>query len=365
MSKISIAVFVAAALVVGTAAGFYGPRLLNQAPPPAAPKVAAAPAPAAAKPVEVHATKVVLAAFPRGVAAVGSLRADESVTLRPEIAGRIVEIRFSEGQKVQKGQVLIRLDDSIARAELAQARANHTLAKSKFDRAIELQQKGFISKQARDEADNVMRVQEAAMDLAQARLDKSTLRAPFSGVIGLRDVSVGNYVQEGAEIVSIQAIDPLKVDFRIPELYMSDVKQGQSLEISLDAMPDKRYEGKVFAISPLVDEGGRAIVMRAQVNNRGGDLRPGMFARVRLLFGATQPSPAVQEAALVPQRDEQYVYVVRDNRAQQVRVEVGQRKDGMVEIMAGLKEGDMVVTAGHQKIRDGLAVTVMTPVASR
>jgi len=364
MSKSSIIVFVAAALIVGAAAGFYGPGLLNRTPPaPVAPKVAA-PAPVA-KPVEVHATKVVLAAFPRGVAAVGSLRADESVTIRPEIAGRIVEIRFTEGQRVQKGQVLIRLDDSITRAELAQVRANHTLAKSKFDRATELQQKGFISKQARDDADNVMRVQEAAMDLAQARLDKSTLRAPFAGVIGLRNISVGNYVQEGAEIVTIQAIDPLKVDFRIPELYMSDVRQGQTLEITLDAMPDKRYEGKVFAISPLIDEGGRAIVMRAQVNNRGGDLRPGMFARVRLLFGATQPSPAVQETALVPQRDEQYVFVVRDNRAQQVKVEIGQRRDGMVEVLAGLKEGDMVVTAGHQKIRDGLAVTVMNPVASR
>jgi membrane fusion protein (multidrug efflux system) len=365
MSKSSIVVFVAAALIVGAAAGFYGPGLLNRMQPaPVAPKVAAAPAPVA-KPVEVHATKVVLAAFPRGVAAVGSLRADESVTIRPEIAGRIVEIRFTEGQRVQKGQVLIRLDDSITRAELAQVRANHTLAKSKFDRATELQQKGFISKQARDDADNVMRVQEAAMDLAQARLDKSTLRAPFSGVIGLRNVSVGNYVQEGSEIVTIQAIDPLKVDFRIPELYMSDVRQGQTLEITLDAMPDKRYEGKVFAISPLIDEGGRAIVMRAQVNNRGGDLRPGMFARVRLLFGATQPSPTVQETALVPQRDEQYVFVVRDNRAQQVKVEIGQRRDGMVEVLAGLKEGDMVVTAGHQKIRDGLAVTVMNPVASR
>ena len=364
MSKSSIIVFVAAALIVGAAAGFYGPGLLNRTPPaPVDPKVAA-PAPVA-KPVEVHATKVVLAAFPRGVAAVGSLRADESVTIRPEIAGRIVEIRFTEGQRVQKGQVLIRLDDSITRAELAQVRANHTLAKSKFDRATELQQKGFISKQARDDADNVMRVQEAAMDLAQARLDKSTLRAPFAGVIGLRNISVGNYVQEGAEIVTIQAIDPLKVDFRIPELYMSDVRQGQTLEITLDAMPDKRYEGKVFAISPLIDEGGRAIVMRAQVNNRGGDLRPGMFARVRLLFGATQPSPAVQETALVPQRDEQYVFVVRDNRAQQVKVEIGQRRDGMVEVLAGLKEGDMVVTAGHQKIRDGLAVTVMNPVASR
>ena len=143
------------------------------------------------------------------------------------------------------------------------------------------------------------------------------------------------------------------------------MRQGQTLEITLDAMPDKRYEGKVFAISPLIDEGGRAIVMRAQVNNKGGELRPGMFARVRLLFGATQPSPAVQETALVPQRDEQYVFVVRDNRAQQVKVEIGQRRDGLVQVLAGLKEGDMVVTAGHQKIRDGLAVTVMNPVASR
>ncbi len=300
-------------------------------------------------------------AFPRGVDAVGSLRADESVVMRPEISGRIVDIRFKEGQQVRKGQVLVRLDDAILRAELAQARANHVLAKSKFDRAIELQQKGFISKQARDEADNVMRVQEAAMSLAQARLDKATLRAPFGGVIGLRDVSVGNYAEAGAELVAIQAIDPLKVDFRVPERYMQDVRAGQKLAVVLDAMPGKRFDGEVYAISPLVDEGGRSIVMRAQVSNRSGDLRPGMFARVRLQFDAERKGLAIDEAALVPQRDELTVFVVREGKAAQVRVETGQRRERMVEVLDGLRDDDLVVTAGQQRLRNGVPVTVRTP----
>ncbi len=293
----------------------------------------------------------------RGITAVGSLRSDESVTLRPEVAGRISQIPFTEGQRVQKGQVLIRLDDSVPRAEFEQARANFSLAKSNFDRSIELQQKGFISKQARDEADNAMKVQQAAMVLAQVRLDKSVIRAPFNGIVGLRNVSVGDYVAAGQDLVPIEAIDPLKVDFRVPELYLSQIRTGQALQITLDSVPDKIFNGVVFAISPLIDAGGRSIVMRAQIKN-AGQLRPGMFARVRLLLSETADVLVVPEAALAPAGDEQFVFRVSDGKAERVQVELGQRRDGVVEVVAGLNEGDTIVVAGIQKIRDGAAVTV-------
>ncbi len=366
MQKSSLVSAVVVALAVGAGAGYFSPRLFNGGAPAGAPG-AAAPDEAKAKgpqAVLVEVQKVARKPFERGITAVGSLRSYESVTLRPEVAGRISEIRFTEGQRVEKGHVLIRLDDSVPRAEFEQARANFTLAKSNYDRSIELQQKGFISKQAKDEADNAMKVQQAAMVLAQVRLDKNDIRAPFGGVIGLRNVSVGDYVGAGQDLVALEAIDPLKVDFRIPEIYLSQIRTGQTLQIALDAMPDKAFGGTVYAISPVIDTGGRSIVMRAQVKNPGGQLRPGMFTRVKLLLDTPAQALAVPEAALVPVGDNQFVYRVQNGRAERVQVEVGQRREAMVEIVSGLAEDDVIVVAGAQKLRDGVPVKLAGATAS-
>jgi len=368
MQKSSLIPAVVVALAIGAGVGYFSPRLfVTGAPADGAPRAAESGDAAKAKgpqAVVVEVQKVARRPFERGITAVGSLRSYESVTLRPEVAGRISEIRFTEGQRVSKGQVLVRLDDSVPRAEFEQARANFSLAKSNYDRSIELQQKGFISKQAKDEADNAMKVQQAAMVLAQVRLDKNEIRAPFGGVIGLRNVSMGDYVAVGQDLVALEAIDPLKVDFRIPEIYLSQIRTGQTLEVALDAMPDKAFAGSVYAISPLIDTGGRSIVMRAQVKNPGGQLRPGMFARVKLLLDTPALSLAVPEAALVPIGDDQFVYRVQDGRAERVQVEVGQRSQAMVEITSGLAEGDVIVVAGSQKLRDGVPVRLAGATAS-
>jgi len=368
MQKSSLIPAVVVALAIGAGVGYFSPRLFGTgAPADGAPRAAESGDAAKAKgpqAVVVEVQKVARRPFERGITAVGSLRSYESVTLRPEVAGRISEIRFTEGQRVSKGQVLVRLDDSVPRAEFEQARANFSLAKSNYDRSIELQQKGFISKQAKDEADNAMKVQQAAMVLAQVRLDKNEIRAPFGGVIGLRNVSMGDYVAVGQDLVALEAIDPLKVDFRIPEIYLSQIRTGQTLEVALDAMPDKAFAGSVYAISPLIDTGGRSIVMRAQVKNPGGQLRPGMFARVKLLLDTPALSLAVPEAALVPIGDDQFVYRVQDGRAERVQVEVGQRSQAMVEITSGLAEGDVIVVAGSQKLRDGVPVRLAGATAS-
>jgi membrane fusion protein (multidrug efflux system) len=252
--------------------------------------------------------------------------------------------------------VLVRLDDSVTRADAEQARANLWLAKSKSDRAAELHQKGFVSAQAKDDAEGGLRVAQATLQSAEARLAKMEIKAPFSGVIGLRQVSVGDYVKDGQDMVNLEAIESLKVDFKVPEVFLQQVQVGQTMQLTLDALPGKAYDGKVLAINPLVDAAGRSVVIRALIRNTNAALRPGMFARVRLLTDEKSDSLVVPEQALVPQGEDQYVFKVVDGKAQRTRVEIGQRRDGKVEVLRGLAANDMVVTAGQLKIRDGTMV---------
>ena len=294
----------------------------------------------------------------QGITAVGSLRSDESVVIRPEIAGRIAQILFQEGKPVRKGATLVRFDDSVQQAELEQATANLNLSKSKFDRAIDLQKKGFISSQAKDEADNNFKVAQASHDLAFAKLTKLEIKAPFSGTVGLRSVSVGDYIRDGQDIANLEALDPLKVDFRVPEIFLKQVASGQALQVNLDAFPNQAFEGKVLAINPLLDANGRSIVIRAVVKNADARLRPGMFARVRLLTSNVQDAMTIPEQALLPQGEEFYVFRVVDGRAARIKVEIGQRREGVVEILRGVGKDDVIVTAGQLKIRDGAAVKI-------
>ncbi|MFF7398646.1 efflux RND transporter periplasmic adaptor subunit [Achromobacter sp. NPDC008082] len=356
MKKAVLLAAVAAGLAAGAALGVFVPRWLAPGAAPAQTAAKTQPTPAAPVRVEVASVKEI--PFARGLSAVGSLRSDESVVLRPEVAGRIQSIEFKEGQPVTRGQTLIRLDDSVPRAELAQARANLTLAQSHYRRAVELQGKGFVSQQARDESASTLKVQEAAVALAQARLDKMTISAPFGGIAGLRSVSVGDYVNQGQDLAPLEAIDPLKVDFRVPEMYLSKVGVGQQLTLRLDALPGQERQGLVYAVSPLVDAGGRSILLRATVANKDSVLRPGMFARVQLLFNQDK-ALVVPEAALSPSGETQYVYRVKDGRAERREVTIGERREGRVEILTGVAAGDQLVVAGIQRVTDGAAVNVV------
>ncbi len=368
MKRSVVAVLVLLGVAVAAGGGYW----LGQSRPGASVATpgtpGAAPAPTGAVPgVAVEAARVAAAPMPQVITAVGSLRSDESVTLRPEVAGRVSAIQFKEGQPIAKGTTMVRLDPAINEAEYEQAKANLWLAKTKYERAIDLQKQGFISSQAKDEAENNLRLAEAAIALAEARLAKTVIKAPFSGVAGLRSVSLGDYVKEGQDLVNLESIDLLKVDFRVPEVYLKQVGVGQTLEIGLDALPGRTYEGKVFAINPLVDAGGRAIVIRAQVRNADTALRPGMFARVRLITNGERDTLVVPEQALVPLGEDQYVFKIADGKVTRTKVEIGQRRDARVEITKGSHTGEVVVTAGQLKLRDGMAVTIApaaAPVAS-
>lgn len=308
--------------------------------------------------VVVEASPVRLGPLVRKVDTIGTLRSEESVVLRPELSGRIVKIGFREGQPVEKGQILVALDDSIAKAEVAEAEASLALSKANYERAKELTSRGAASQRARDEAVAAMHRDEASVALARARLAKTKIAAPYAGVVGLRQVGVGDYVSPGQELVTLDVIDPIKIDFRIPELYLSAVREGQTVEFELDALAERAFTGAVYAIDPKVDINGRSLVIRARGPNTGNLLRPGLFARVELILDRRDAVLFIPEEALIPQGTDHFVFKVVDGTAHWTQIDIGPHSEQDVEVISGLRPADLVVTAGQMKLRDGVAVAV-------
>ncbi|WP_170937129.1 MULTISPECIES: efflux RND transporter periplasmic adaptor subunit [Rhodomicrobium] len=307
----------------------------------------------------VEAAKVTVGPISERVTAVGSLSANESVIIRPEVAGRVVEIGFEEGRPVAKGAVLLKLDDSLNKAEVAEAAARLELAKRNHARIEELAAGRIATERQRDEARSSLDVGTATVELARVRLEKTRIVAPFDGFGGLRKVSVGDYVTIGQDMFTLVDIDPIKVDFRISEKFLSAARTGQAIEIGVDAFPGRSFKGEVYAIDPSVDAAGRSVVLRARVDNKDLVLRPGLFARVTLIMELKPNALSVPEQALMPRGDDQFVFKVIDGKAVQAKVKIGNRRDGRVEVVDGLAASDIVVTAGQQKIRDGAAIRVL------
>ncbi len=309
--------------------------------------------------IPVQAEEVRVETVERSVQAVGTLRADESVVIRPEIAGRLKEIFFDEGQPVAAGQLLLRLEDEVYRAQVEQAEANLALSRANAERAQQLHGEGVGTQRALDEANARLRSDEASLALARAMLAKTVVRAPFDGIAGLRQVSVGAYVTPGEDVANLAAIDPMKVDFRVAETLLAAVKVGQPLQIQVDAYADRSFSGQVYAIDPVVDEAGRSVLIRARVANADRVLRPGLFARVQLVVQSIPEAVTVPEEALMPDGEAMVVYTVVDGAVQAVPVTTGLRRGGRVQVTDGLAPGDVVVTAGHLKLRPGAAVAVL------
>lgn len=346
------------AVLVAAGAGwhFYGAELRDKlALVSAAPAAAPAPPQQGSErnpiPVEIRAPK--LGNARQQIEAVGSLRSNESVILRPEIAGRITEILFEEGQPVKRGTPLVRLDASIARAQVAQARASIVLSRANYARADELFGKGAGTQRSKDEATAKLAADEASLALAQATLDKSTILAPFDGVLGLRQVSVGDYVNPGQAMVNLEGLDQLKVDFRIPEVYSRLVAVNQVINLRLDALPGSSFEGKVYALDPALDPNGRAAILRARLPNSDKQLRPGMFTRVTLIVEDRANAVLVPETALVPSGQDITVFKVVNGKAMQTKLRIGLRRAGEVEVLEGLAATDRIVVEGGVKLRNG------------
>ena len=316
---------------------------------------------APAPPTVVEVVQVKPTTVQEDLQAVGSLQSNESVILRPEVPGRISAIGFKDGQVVRKGQLLIALDNALNEAEVAQMKAEYDLAVANFKRSEDLATRKFISSSAQETAASNAQVAEAKLKLAQARLSKMRIVAPFDGVVGIRGVSLGDYVKDGADLVNVEDVRILKVDFRLPERNLTQIRVGQGIEVVADALPGERFAGQIDAINPRVDANGRSLEIRGKLENTAGKLRPGMFVRVRVIVGERANALLVPEEAIVPAGADFYVYKVVEGQARRVPVKIGVRRDARVEIVEGLAVGDQVVTAGMRLSRDGQPVRILQP----
>jgi membrane fusion protein (multidrug efflux system) len=292
---------------------------------------------------------------PTYIEAVGTLKANESLILRPEITGRVKTITFTEGQKVQKGATLVQLDAAMYRAQVNEAKARVALSETEYQRVNKLFKNGAISETVKDSALAQMQINEAQLEQAQVSLEKMTLRAPFTGIVGLRQFSPGEYITAGAEMLEIVDIDSMKLDFRIPEIYLPQIASGQPLNIHLSAFPGEVFTGEVTAISPQISEQGRNILVRAVLPNKDKKLRPGLFAKVQLLVDQ-QNLIVIPEEAIIPQGKDFLVYIYKDNKVTPMPVQLGQRMKGSVAV-TGINAGDVVITAGQLKLQPGSPIT--------
>ena len=291
---------------------------------------------------------------------VGSLQSGESVKIAPEVAGRVAAIPFKEGKRVNEGDALIKLDDALAQADLADAQARFKLAKANMDRTNELIKTGTATERARDEATSSFGIAAAAVELSKVRLAKHTVVAPFSGVVGIRHTSVGAYLPIGTMVVNLEKIDLLKVDFSVPEIQLANIGPGQDIEISVDAIPNRTFAGTIYAIDPMVDVNGRSLTIRAQLPNPDGLLRPGLFARVNIKGLVERDAVMVPESAIVLRGSDMFIFRIENGKAVESKVKLGERRNGQVAIVEGLLANAMVVTAGQQRLRDGVAVEIMS-----
>ena len=298
--------------------------------------------------------------------AVGSLRSRRGVVLRPEVSGRITQLNFTDGQRVRKGQVLVQFDDQLPQAQVQQSMAELSIAQANQKRNQELVSQNFISQRSLDESAANLQVAQAKLALAKATAERLKIIAPFDGIVGIRLVNVGDYLKDGADIVNIEDIDAIFVDFRLPERFQAKVKTGQTAMLDMDALPGRKYSALIQAIDPLIDANGRSVGVRGCIDNRQLQLRPGMFARVNTVFGVRDNARVIPEEAIVPQGGRQFVIKLLPGDTPQTRiskrveVKVGLRSPGKVEILEGLEPGDSVVTAGQQRVqRDGMTVNVL------
>ncbi|MEJ2274443.1 MAG: efflux RND transporter periplasmic adaptor subunit [Woeseiaceae bacterium] len=306
--------------------------------------------------VSVETAVVEYSSMESSVTAVGTIIAEASATLRAEVPGQVLEVHFREGQRVEKGDRLFSIEATVLEAEVNEARANVDRSESAFTRAEELQRKGLISGTDYDAARANYDVDRARLRSSRARLSKTVIRAPFDGYVGLRRINIGDYATIGQELVDVVKLDPLRVNFSVPETLLAKVQQQQPIAVRVDAYPNESFAGEIVAVSPYSDVEGHSLEVRAELPNPDLKLRPGLFVRVLVSLGTKDDAILVPEQAIWPIGQDKTVFVVTDGKAERRVVRLGERQPGSVEVLSGLEVGDVIVTAGQMKLYDGAAV---------
>src|SRR5689334_16700741 len=290
--------------------------------------------------------------------ALGNARANESVDVSAKSSNIVTAVRFRDGERVKRGQVLVQLDDAQVRADVAAAQAAVTESESQYNRSRALLNTQALSKSSFDQLEATLKANRAKLQAAQARLEDTVIRAPFSGRGGLRRVSVGTLISPGDVITTLDDTSVIKLDFSVPETFVSTLREGLSVRATAPAYPGRTFAGKVASIDSRVDMSTRSVTVRALLTNEDGALKPGMFLNVALSKDERE-TLVIPEEALTPEAEKQFVFVVADGKAIRREVRIGGRSPGSVEIVAGLEAGDRVIVEGTQKVRDGAPVSAI------
>lgn len=287
----------------------------------------------------------------------GSILANEEVELRSEVSGKITEIYLEEGKPVTYDQLLLKINDSELQAQLQRARYRLDLATERESRQRKLLEKGGISQEDYDATLNEVNVLKSEIQLIQAQIDKTEVRAPFDGRVGLKYVSDGSYITPTTRVASLQNINPVKLDFSVPERYVNRVSVGDKISFTVQGT-DKTFEGEIYAIEPKIDSQTRTLQLRALSDNEEGLLVPGAFANLELILETIDNALMIPTIALIPEVQGQKVFLYRDGLVVEQRVQTGIRTPERVQIIEGLEPGDTVLTTGLLQVRDGMSVQI-------
>jgi membrane fusion protein (multidrug efflux system) len=296
-------------------------------------------------------------AFAHEVEALGTVRANESVDITAKVADRVAAIRFTEGQQVRKGDVLVELDSDEARADLAAAQAAERDSRSQYKRSQELYQTRALSEAQLEQLQATMLANEARVAAAQSRVRDRIIAAPFAGRVGLRNVSLGGLVSPGTVITTLDDLSVVKLDFSVPEVFLATLKPGLTVQARSSAYPGEEFAGRVASVDTRVDPTTRSVAIRALIENRDGRLRPGMFMTLKLVRSEGD-ALLLPEQAIVPENDRHYVFIASEGRAHKREVTIGRRRPGEVEIVDGLTMDEDVIVDGTLNVREGAPVKI-------
>ncbi|MEO1365667.1 MAG: efflux RND transporter periplasmic adaptor subunit [Acidobacteriota bacterium] len=295
--------------------------------------------------------------FDEAVQITGELRANEEVELRAEEDGRVVGLFFDEGERVSAGELLVKINDADLQAERRRVEVQRQLAAQREERTRKLLAERTISQELYDEANGRLQVLDAELELIAARIDRTEIHAPFAGVVGLRQVSEGSYLTSSRAVATLQSLDPIKIDFAVPEKYAAEVAPGATVELDVAGQTES-FTGRVYAVEPRIDAATRTVQVRARAPNPQRRLLPGAFVKVRLVLESLDDAVLVPSIALIPGLEATTVYVAEAGQAQPRQVTVGRRTADRVQILEGIEPGDRVIVSGLQRLRPGLAVRV-------